>query len=53
MRHMGSVAEALPAPTARPSMAILMDIEELEALHGQQQKQVEQIYKEFGRGLTH
>lgn len=34
-------------------MAILMDIEELEALHGQQQKQVEQIYKEFGRGLTH
>ncbi|BDA40548.1 hypothetical protein COCOBI_01-2010 [Coccomyxa sp. Obi] len=53
VRHMGSIAEGVPAPAGRPSMALLMDIEQLEALHGQQQKQVEQIYKEFGRGPTH
>ena len=34
-------------------MSLLMDIEQLETLHGKQQKQVEQLYKEFGRGLAH
>jgi len=30
-----------------------MDIEQLETLHSQKQKQVAEIYKEFGRGLAH
>ncbi len=36
-----------------PSMSVLMDIEQLETLHSQKQKQVAEIYKEFGRGLAH
>lgn len=36
-----------------PSMSVLMDIEQLETLHSQKQKQVAEIYKEFGWGLAH
>ncbi|KAK9916871.1 hypothetical protein WJX75_008204 [Coccomyxa subellipsoidea] len=49
----GSVADQHLESLPSQSMAVMMDIEQLETLHGKQQKQVEQIYKEFGRGLAH